>query len=492
MIVETNKRKRWEPKPNGCMIDLLGRLLGFVAALFERAGIIERSRLRETVDLAWPRVITGFAIMSKQTADLAMVGVVLGAPAVAGLAFAGAYWSVGKFVAIGVAGGTVSLVSQNYGSDEASRAALVVKQSIWIALGLSVPIVVGYVVFAPSLIGLLSGNEAAIGHGTTYLVVVAPALVFEFLNMIASRTYAGVSDTLTPMIVRAGGAIMNILLSGVLIFGFGFGVMGAALGTAVSTGLVTLVFSWGMFGRTYFGTGASPVALSMGGPQFDVGLMRQLVTVSTPLVARRLSEGLVVFPLLGIADSFGADAVAALEVGRRVRNLANSVTWGFSIAASTLVGQRLGRGEETEAGAFGREIIALSLVIYLFVAAGVAGLAEPIATVFVDDPAAVALTTSFVLVAAVSVIPLGVGGSATGVLRGAGDTRIPFYASLIGLYLCALPTAYLGLLTPLGVSALYIALVVETTVPAGISLWRFRTDRWKAVSRAYRPAAVDD
>ena len=70
------------------MIDLLGRLLGFVAALFERAGIIERSRLRETVDLAWPRVITGFAIMSKQTADLAMVGVVLGAPAVAGLAFA--------------------------------------------------------------------------------------------------------------------------------------------------------------------------------------------------------------------------------------------------------------------------------------------------------------------------------------------------------------------------------------------------------------------
>jgi len=474
------------------MVDLLRRLLAFVAALLDRAGVIERGRLRETVDLAWPRIITGFAIMSKQTADLAMVGVALGAPAVAGLAFAGAYWTVGKFVAIGLAGGTVSLVSQNYGGDEAERAAVVVKQSVWIALLLSTPIVVGYVVFAPSLIGLLSTNAAAISYGTTYLAVVAPGLGFEFLNMIASRTYAGVSDTFTPMVVRAGGAVMNVLLSGSLIFGFGLGVMGAAIGTAVSTGLVTLVFSWGMFGRSYFGTGASPVALSVGGPQFDVGLTRQLVQVSTPLVARRLAQGLVVFPLLGIADHFGPDAVAALEIGRRVRNLANSVTWGFSIAASTLVGQRLGRGDEREAGAFGREIIQLSLVIYLFVATGIALFSAQIAGVFVDDLAAIALTTSFVVMAAVSVIPLGVGGSATGVLRGAGDTRIPFYASLVGLYIFALPMAYVGVVMPLGVSALYIALVVETTIPAAIILWRFRTDRWKAVSRAYRPGAADD
>ena len=479
------------------MVDLLARLLAWttrvlawIAGLLARAGVIERERLRSTVDLAWPRVITGFAIMSKQTADLAMVGIVLGAPAVAGLAFAGAYWTVGKFVAIGLAGGTVSLVSQNYGGDETERAALVVKQSVWLALLLSVPIVSVYILFADSLIGLLSTNEAAIAHGTVYLAVVAPALLFEFLNMIASRTFAGVSDTFTPMVIRAGGAVLNIILSAVLIFGFGLGVMGAALGTAISVACVTLVFSWGMFGRSYFGHGASPVALSVSGPQFDTELIRQLVSVSTPLIARRLAEGIVSFPLLAIADSFGSAAVAALEVGRRVRNLANSVTWGFSIAASTLVGQHLGSGDERTAESYGREIIQLSLVIYLGVAAGVAVFAEPIAGVFVDEPEAIALTTSFVIVAAISVIPLGLDGSATGVLRGAGDTRIPFYASLVGLYVCALPMAYLGVVTPLGITALYIALVVETTVPAAITLWRFQTGRWKAVSRAYRPAST--
>ena len=136
------------------MVDL-SRPFAALAALLARLGIIERDRLTATVDLAWPRVITGFAIMSKQTADLAMVGSVLGAPAVAGLAFAGAYWTVGKFVAIGLAGGTVGLVSQNYGGGEAAPAALLVKPSGWGALRLAVPVGAGVVLCgAPPLVAV--------------------------------------------------------------------------------------------------------------------------------------------------------------------------------------------------------------------------------------------------------------------------------------------------------------------------------------------------
>lgn len=473
------------------MSGFLTRLGRAIATLLARLGIIERTRLKSTVDLAWPRVITGVAIMSKQTADLAMVGIVLGAPAVAGLAFAGAYWTVGKFVAIGLAGGTVGLVSQNYGGGDTDRAARLVTQSVWAALALAVPIVGFYVLFADSLIGLLSSDPVAIGHGTVYLAIVAPALGFEFLNMIASRTYAGVGDTFTPMVIRAGGALMNIAISATLIFGVGMGVAGAAIGTAVSIIAITVVFSWGMIGRSYGGHGASPVALSRRGPLFDRELMGQLVSVSTPLIARRLAEGLVTFPLLAIADSFGSEAVAALEVGRRVRNLANSTSWGLSIASSTLVGQSLGAGDERDATAYGSQIISLALVIHLAIAAGVIAAAEPIAAVFVDDAAALALAAAFVTVSAISLIALGLDGAATGALRGAGDTRIPFYASLVGLYLCALPVAYLGTLTPLGIWGLYLALIAETAVPASITLWRFRSGRWQAVSRNYRPPAAE-
>ena len=454
----------------------------------DRAGIIDRTRLSETLDLAWPRIVTGFAIMSKNTVDLAIIGSVLGAPAVAGLAFAFAYWQLAKFISIGLAGGTVSLVSQNYGGDEVERATLVVKQSLLVGALLAVPLIVGFVVFAEPLIALIGGDGAALQFGVTYLVVTAPALLFEFFNMIASRTYAGVGDTFTPMVVRAGGALLNVALTAALVFGAGLGVLGAGIGTAVSIAAVGVVLSWGMTGRSYVGRGASPVPVRRSGTWLDIGLARQLLRVSAPLIARRVAEGIVVFPLLLIASSFGAVTVAALEVCRRVRALLGSFSWGFSIAASTLVGQRLGAGEESLAAEYGRDVIRLSALTYVLVSVLVVVAATPIARLFVDEPAAVAATATFVLVAALSAIPLGIDGSITGSLRGASDTRWPFFASMIGVYVFALPAALLGLVTPLGVGGLYAAVIVEKLVPAGLNGHRFRSNRWQAVSRQYRPS----
>lgn len=472
------------------MVGRLENALRTIAKTLERLGIIDVEQFRPTIDLAWPRIVTGFAIMSKQTADLAMVGLAVGATGAAGLAFAYAYWGVAVFLGLGLAGGTVSLVSQNYGGGDHDRASLVVKQSILLAIALALPIVAAYGLFAESLIGILGSDSDSIRHGSVYLVIVAPAVLFEFLNHIASRTYAGVGDTFTPMVARAGGAVLNIGLSGVLIFGMGMGVTGAALGTTIATVAVTLVLAWGMLGRTYgeLGMAVSPIPVTIRSPWIAPGLARQLVDISTPLMARRVAEGIVVFPLLWIAASFGPVVVAALEVGRRVRAVINSVRWGFSVASSTLVGQRLGANDEREAGIYGAAIIRLTVVIYIGVAALVVVLATPIASLFVTGPDEVAQAATFVAVGAVSAIGLGIDGAATGALRGAGDTRWPFVASLLGRYVFALPAAVLGLVTPLGVIGLYLALLLETFIPGGVNLWLFRTGRWKVISRRYRPS----
>ena len=482
-----SRPRRWAARLHVALVALGAA----VAGVLDRAGVIDRERLDETLELAWPRIVTGFAIMSKNTVDLAIIGIALGANAVAGLAFAFAYWQLAKFLSIGLAGGTVSQVSQNYGGDRPDRAARVVKQSLLVSVLLVIPIVVGFVWFAEPLIALVGGEGDALRFGVVYLVVTAPALAFEFFNMIASRTYAGVGDTFTPMVVRAGGALLNVVLTAVFVLGAGLGVLGAGIGTAVSIAAVAVVLAWGMTGRSYFGRGASPVPVGRDGPWFDADLARDLLRVSTPLMARRVAEGVVVFPLLWVAASFGSVTVAALEVGRRVRALLGSFSWGFSIAASTLVGKRLGAGEESLATAYGRDVIRLSAVVYVLASVAVVIAAEPIARVFVDDPTAVAATTAFVVVAALSAVPLGIDGSVTGSLRGAGDTRWPFVASVVGLYVFALPAALFGLVSPLGVGGLYAALLLEKAVPAVLNGVRFRSNRWQEVSRQYRPSDDD-
>ena len=476
-------------------------VLEHVASGLERLRIIDAERFGPTAELAWPRIVTGLAIMSKQTADLAMVGIAVGTAGTAGLAFALAYWEIVLMVGLGLAGGTVSLVSQNYGGDEPERASVVVTQSVFLAIAVALPLAAAFVLFAESLIGLFATGpggletdgvgEESLAHGVTYLVLVAPAVLFELLNLIASRTYTGVGDTFTEMVVRAGGALLNIVLSALLIFGFEMGVAGAAIGTSVSTGVVTVVLAWGMVGRSYGGLGMepSPVPISRSSLRLDLALLGQLVEISAPEIGRRIAEGLVVFPLLWVAATFGPVIVTALEVGRRVRSLINSVNWGLGLAASSLVGQHLGADDEDEAGAYGAAILRLATVVYVGLAAAVVLFAEPIARLFVSEPGSVAAAATFVAVAAISAIGLGIDGAASGALLGAGDTRLPFLASLVGRYGFAVPAAALALLTPLGVVALYLAFLLETYVPGGINYWLFKRGRWKVVSRRYRPSA---
>jgi putative MATE family efflux protein len=466
------------------------RLAALLAGLLATAGIIEESRLRETTALAWPRVVTGFAIMSKRTVDLAVVGIAVGPTAVAGVTLANAYWAVGKFAFIGLAGGTISLVSQNYGGGDGDRARQAVEASVLVTLLLALPVALLYALEADTLVSLFGlGRDSlgpeTLGYGAVYLAVIAPGLVFEALNLVASRTYAGVGDTRTPMAMRVSGALLNILLSGVLVLGLGYGVAGAAVGTTVSTVIVAVVFAWGMTGRSYLGRGASPIPVTFTALP-DLALVRQLVRVGGPLVARRVAQAGVVFPLLAIAAVFGPVAVAAVGVARQIRALLDSFGWGFSIATSTLVGQALGDGAETDAATYGWEITKLSAVVYVLAALAVVAVAGPVAGVFVDPPD-VPLTAAFVAVAALSAIPLGVDGSVTGTLRGAGDTTIPFLATLAGLYLVALPVAWAGTVTALGVVGLQLALLAETAVPALVTLARFRSGAWQSVSRAFRP-----
>jgi Na+-driven multidrug efflux pump len=210
-------------------------------------------------------------------------------------------------------------------------------------------------------------------------------------------------------------------------------------------------------------------------------------------VARRGAQ----FPMLAIVALFGPEVVAAYVVARRVRDLMDTPGWGFSLASTSLVGQALGAGDERSAATYGREVLWFGTAVYLVGAVAVFLAAEQVGRLFVGDPALLPLVTTFVSVACVSVVFRGVSSGATGPLRAGGDTRWPFYGQVLGVYVFALPVAALGavsvpvpdagVVAPLGIGALYAALLLETLVPAVVTYYRFATGSWRVVSRGYRP-----
>ncbi|MFW6448984.1 MAG: MATE family efflux transporter [Halobacteriota archaeon] len=461
--------------------------IGFALASL---GLVDRERARRTTDLAWPRVVTGIARMSKTAADVAMVGLAVGPLAITGLAFASPYWGMAFALGGGIAGGTISLVSQRYGARAWYELDLSIKSSAVVTLVVTLPVAAGFWLSAEALIALLGAEGEALRFGAAYLAVVSLGVPFAALNLIGSRALVGADDAWTPMMVRAGGAVVNIALNAVLIFGLELGVVGAALGTVLSNVAVLAAFTVGFLGYRLPYVGTFPVTLRPSRPFVDRGLVRDLVEIATPLVFTNGSRTAAQFPLLAILATFGDPVVAGYEIAKRVRGLLNTPGWGFSLASSSLVGQSLGVGDEEEADRYGWEIILFAVAVYAVGAVAAFVFAGPITRLFVEDPSNLPIAEPFVRVAALSVVFWGVSGAATGPLRASGDTRWPFYANLLGLYAFAIPLTYLGSATALGLWGVYLALAAETIVPAAVNYHRFASGRWKVISRRYRPEAA--
>ncbi|MFB6072333.1 MAG: MATE family efflux transporter [Halobacterium sp.] len=469
-------------------------LLRAVGVALARVGLVQEQRARRTAELAWPRIVTGVARMSKSAADVAMVGVALGSTAIAGVGFAGPYWGAAFSLGGGLAAGTIALVSQRFGAGAHDELGQAIRSSAALTVAATVPVAALFHLAPAALVGVLTDDPAAVRYGADYLRVLAFGVPFAGLNLIGSRALIGADDSWTAMVLRAGGAAANVALNAVFIFVLGMGVAGAALGTVASNVVVTSAFAVGLTRGRLPGVGAFPVTVSPIGGYWHPETCRDVVTIGLPVVGRNSVWTAARFPLLAFVGLFGSPVVAAYIVTRRVWGVMNTPGWGFGLAASSLVGQELGRGDEASAASYGREITVFSVATYVLFAAVVAVFARDVVVLFVDDPGApsVAIAVGMVYAAALAIVPQGVTSAVAGALDATGDTRWPFYSRVVGMFGLAIPLVYLGATTRLGLWGVYLSFFGETVAPAAINYYRFATGKWKAISREYRPDAASD
>jgi putative MATE family efflux protein len=465
-----------------------------VGRALARVGLVSPERVRRTTDLAWPRIVTGLARMSKNAVDVAMVGLAVGPVAIAGVGFASPYWGLAFTLGGGIAGGTIALVSQRFGADAFEELGQAVRASAALVVAISLPVAAVFWLFPAELVSVMTDDGRAIELGAAYLRILALGVPFAGLNLVGSRIYIGADDAWTPMLVRGGGALANIALSGVLIFGLELGVAGAAYGTVLANVLVTAAFVGGLVAGRLPGVGELPVRVDPFGSYLDRATLLDLVKIGLPVVGRNGVWTAAKFPMLAIVGLFGPTVVAAYVITRRILGIMNTPGWGFSLASSSLVGQELGKDDELAAEAYARDIVIFSVATYVVASVLVAAFAEPIVLLFVGDATdpSVPVAVALVYAACVAVVPQAVKGAAAGPLDASGDTRWTFYSQAIGMFGGALPLAYLGATTSLGLVGLYLSLLAESSIPAAINYYRFSTGKWKAISREFRPGAPAD
>lgn len=471
------------------------RLLHRIPDGLARIGLVRAEPARETFDLAVPAMLSAGIWVILRISDFFMVSLALSDTAVAALELSFQYYIVGFNLAIAVSSGTISLVSRFKGAGEDDRADLVIKQSLWFAIPLSLALTGLAWFFAEPLLALLTDEARVIDLGSTYLSIVMLGLGFRFWTIVASRGLQGCGDTVTPMYVSSAVTVLNIGLNAVLIFGLGpaprLGIAGAAWGTVVANAIGAVAFL-----PIYF-SGRFPIRLRLGGKQWDSGLAVEILRIGTPLAGRRLVMTLGRFPFLFMLGIMGTSVVAAFAIGRQVVQLARIPGWGYATSASTLVGQYLGAGRSNEATTAGWTTATVAVATQVVIAGVLAVLARPIARLFGTE--AVVLATAFIWVLALGTAAAAVAQTLEGGLRGAGDTTWPLYGSAVGtgLRLVITATALPAGVTlvdgagfsfapglGLGLAAVFVAIIADLVTRAVINALRFHSGRWRAVATA--------
>ena len=176
-----------------------------------------------------------------------------------------------------------------------------------------------------------------------------------------------------------------------------------------------------------------------------------------------------------IVASMGAMAGAAHQIMHNAYTATYLPGIGFSLAATTLVGQFLGAKQNKRAVESGMQTARLALI--LMGLAGVVFLLFPrsVSGLFTREAAVVELTVAPLFLLALAQPALAYIVSLTGGLRGAGDTRWAMGLTVLNMLGVRLLLTLLAVRLGLGLTGVWAAMLVESYLRALLITYRFRT-----------------
>ena len=443
--------------------------------------------------IAWPTVLQNVIGGLQGMIDHAMVGHLVGFNGNAGIGVAFQIFLVVAVFIASLFSGMAVLVARFTGAGDAANVNRAASQAFLVALVLSVGVVapVGYFA-APALLGLVHAAPEVQAEALPFLRIM---FVFNFGMMMFFMLGGGLraaGDAKTPMRLGIAMTVMNIGFNVIFIRGLGpipaFGTAGAAIGTALSGGIVAIY----SITRLFSGHWVLDFRHVSWKPDWEI--IRALFRFGLPTGLQGIAMNIAGVMLLGFIGSTASSAQAQAAYAIAYTELFSLVTWtsvGLMGAASAVAGQNMGAGHPERSAQAVRTASRIGLCIAAFV--GVMFLAIPrqlLALFGMDQPDVVRIGVQLLGFLSVSGLFITTALTYTGGLQGTGDTKSPLYISLISQF--AVPIGLLSaiqLSRPLVPSDVWMAIVIGHGLRAALSVWRFRQGRWKDIQIGVKAAA---
>ncbi len=417
--------------------------------------------------------------------DLAMVGT-LGNAAVAAVGVGGFTNFVATAFITGLSAGVQAVAARRKGEGRVDEMAEPLNAAIILATLLGIPWSFVLVMATPTFVPWINPDPEVIATTTPYLQWRLLSVVALGVNFAFRGYWNGISLSKlylkTLLIIHA----TNIALNWVLIFGNlgapAMGAAGAGLGSTIATYVGTV---------TYFVLGlrhARQAGFLRGFP--PAWTMKTVVRLSVPMGIQQTMFALGMLALMWILGHINLDAhtlsTAEVAAGNAVLNVtlvALLPGMGMGMAAASLVGQALGRGDPDDANRWAWDVVKIAVLTLFVLGLPMLLAPEMVVSPFLRDPATLALAR----------LPLRMVGAVIGLdavglvlmhaLLGAGAARQTMQVSVALQWGMLLPTAFvLGPVLGYGLPVIWGAQVGYRCLLAlsYVALWR--SGHWRGIA----------
>ena len=286
-------------------------------------------------------------------ADTLMVSSV-GEAAVSGVSLVDSFNTLMIQVMSALATGGAVVASQYIGHREPKNAKAAAAQILFVLASFSLVVAAVVVVGRHAILrGIFGSIDADVmRYAETYFLLSALSYPFIGLYNAGAALFRAQGNSRISMLSSLVMNVINIGGNAVLIYGFGMGVLGAALASLVSRAVSCLVVLW-LLQRP-----ACPLRVDgLRALAPDGGLIRRILRVGIPAGIENGMFQIGKLSVSSLTSTLGTAAIAANAVANTASTFLNIPANAVGMAALTVVGQCLGAGEKEQAVYYSRRLL---------------------------------------------------------------------------------------------------------------------------------------
>ena len=441
---------------------------------------------RVAVALSVPAILQQLVVTAMEYIDAAMVGHI-GAEATAAIGIVSSSTWLLHGVLVGLYTALSIQIAQYLGADRQDDARSVLRQAMLFNVILGVGAALFGLGISPFLPGWLGADPSLRANATAYFAIWSTALPFTmamgmYTSILRAEGYA-LTASLISVLVCVLDAIFNFFLinptremtvfgQNLTVWGLGWGVPGAALGTALANAVG--------------GTLALGVLLLRDGPlcirkpgswHITRACLHNVWKVGAPLAAERAALSSAQVLLVRIVSGLGTTAIAANSLGVSAESLCYMAGYGIQDAALALVGQAVGANRRDMAKRFAWLCTAMGMGIMALTGVGLYVFAPHLMGIFTADAAVIALGARVLRIEAFAEPMFGASIVASGAMQGAGDSTACFVLNLVSMWGIRLTLA--SFFAPrFGLVGVWGSMCCELCIRGLLFLFRLARGKW--------------